>query len=156
MLASLCATTACPTLKGNNSAGSIKAASSSTYSTGIQSGLYVGQASYTVLSPAPFVVAAGSGGGSVLCSPGWLETITSSTLASHPWPLVLVSQVLILQVNTTKPTLRTHFKMAVTLDSLVGQGPALTFCGLKGQNRRISIKKTFPPFRKMFSYFTWC
>lgn len=38
--------------------------------------------------------------------------------------------------------------MSVTLDSLVGQGPALTYCGLKGQHRRSSIKRQFHHLRR--------
>lgn len=45
--------------------------------------------------------------------------------------------------------------MLVTLDSLVGQGPALTYCGLKGQNMRSSMKRQFLLSGKMFSYFIY-
>lgn len=85
----------------------------------------------------------GFGGRVLLCSPAGLRLLYSPNWPHIHGPLGLVSWVLKLQVCTTKPTPRTHFKMSVTLDSLVGQRPALTYCGLKGQNMRSSIKRQF-------------
>lgn len=61
--------------------------------------------------------------------------------------LVSASWVLNLQGCTTKPSLRNHFKMSVTLDSLVGEGLVLIYCGLKRENRR-SGRKTNSTFQQ--------